>query len=129
MRIATLVIAIQLFCIGSLSAKPNVLIFLVDDLGWTDLGYTGSKYYESPNIDALSRESIVFTNAYSNGPNCAPTRACLMSGQYSPRHGIYTVGDPVRGIHKFRRWTPVENATVLDDKVVTLAETFSNAGY
>ena len=72
MRIATLVIAIQLFCIGSLSAKPNVLIFLVDDLGWTDLGYTGSKYYESPNIDALSRESIVFTNAYSNGPNCAP---------------------------------------------------------
>ena len=129
MRIATLVIAIQLFCIGSLSAKPNVLIFLVDDLGWTDLGYTGSKYYESPNIDALSRESIVFTNAYSNGPNCAPTRACLMSGQYSPRHGIYTVGDPVRGNHKFRRWTPVENATVLDDKVVTLAETFSNAGY
>ena len=62
-------------------ARPNVVVFLVDDLGWTDLGYSGSKYYESPNIDALASESIVFTNAYSNGPNCAPTRAFLMSGQ------------------------------------------------
>lgn len=129
MRRVVLIFVLQLCCVCSLAAKPNVLIFLVDDLGWTDLGYSGSKYYESPNIDTLARESIVFTNAYSNGPNCAPTRACLMSGQYSPRHGIYTVGDPVRGNHKFRRWTPVNNATVLDKDIVTLAETFSSAGY
>lgn len=127
------VVALGIFCLlantEALHAKPNVVVFLVDDLGWTDLGYAGSKYYESPNIDALASESIVFTNAYSNGPNCAPTRACLMSGQYSPRHGIYTVGDPVRGNHKFRRWTPAKNETVLDDEIVTLAEVFSTAGY
>src|SRR4030042_3391144 len=70
-------------------SKPNFVFILIDDMGWKDLGFMGSRYYETPNIDRLAGEGIVFTNAYSNAPNCAPTRACLMSGQYTPPHGIY----------------------------------------
>jgi len=72
--------------------KPNVVFILADDLGWTDLGCQGSKYYESPNIDKLAAAGLRFTDAYTCGPNCQPTRAALMSGQYGPRTGVYTVG-------------------------------------
>jgi arylsulfatase A-like enzyme len=73
-------------------SKPNFVFIFIDDMGWKDLGYMGSRYYETPNIDRLAGQGVVFTSAYANGPNCAPSRACLMSGQYTPRHGIYTVG-------------------------------------
>ncbi|MCS5643454.1 MAG: sulfatase-like hydrolase/transferase, partial [Dehalococcoidia bacterium] len=71
------------FCVDAQAEKntrPNIVVFVADDLGWSDLGYTGSSFYESPNIDALSKRGMIFTNAYSNGPNCAPSRASLMSG-------------------------------------------------
>ncbi len=76
--------------------KPNILFFFVDDMGWKDAGFMGSQYYETPNIDRLASEGMIFTNAYANAPNCAPSRACLLSGQYSPRHGVYTVGSPLK---------------------------------
>ena len=69
----------------SLSVKPNAVFFFIDDMGWTDLGYMGSKYYESPHVDKLAKDGMVFMNAYASAPNCAPSRACLMSGQYSPQ--------------------------------------------
>src|SRR6266542_963354 len=75
------------------SAKPNIIFILADDLGWTDLGCFGSRYYETPNIDRLAAQGMKFTDGYTCGPNCAPTRAALMSGQYGPRTGIYTVGN------------------------------------
>lgn len=111
------------------AAKPNIIFIMADDLGWTDLGCFGSKYYETPNIDALAKQGMKFTNAYSNGPNCAPTRACLMSGRYTPRHGIYTVGDGIRGKEKFRKMIPVKGKTVLDPDTVTIAERIQQAGY
>jgi len=109
--------------------KPNIVFILADDLGWTDLGCFGSKYYQTPNIDRLAQQGMKFTNAYSNGPNCAPTRACLMSGRYTPRHGIYTVGSSARGKEKFRKLVPVKNKTVLSSSVVTIAERLQSAGY
>ena len=87
------------------------------------------RYYESPNIDRLASQSLRFTNAYSVGPNCAPSRASLMTGMYTPRHGIFTVGDPRRGNHKRRKLEPIENKTVLDDEFVTVAELLRQAGY
>lgn len=111
------------------SDQLNVVFFYVDDLGWTDLGYAGSDFYKTPHIDRLAKEAMVFTDAYSNGPNCAPSRACLMSGLYSPRHGIYTVGDPRRGNAKQRRLEPVENETVLADRFITIAEALRENGY
>lgn len=112
-----------------LAKQPNFVFFFIDDLGWADLGYQGSDFYETPNIDRLAASGMVFTDAYSGGPNCAPSRACLLSGQYSPRHGIYTVGDPRRGNDEHRRLEPIENRTVLDDGVVTWAEVLSSNGY
>ena len=111
------------------SEKPNIVFFFIDDLGWTDLGYMGSEYYETPHIDALAQQSMVFTDAYANAPNCAPSRASLMSGKYTPRHGIYTVGDPRRGNNKARKLEPIENETVLADDFVTIAEALQSNGY
>ncbi|MCF7707549.1 MAG: sulfatase [Verrucomicrobia bacterium] len=108
---------------------PNVVFILVDDLGWKDVGFMGSTYYETPNIDKLAGEGMVFTDAYSNAPNCAPTRACLLSGQYTPRHGIYTVGTSKRGKSVYRRIIPVENTTVLDPRIPTIADDLKQAGY
>src|SRR5262245_35721732 len=71
---------------------PNVVFILADDLGWTDLGCQGSRYYETPNIDRMAKSGVRFTSGYTCGPNCQPTRAALMSGQYGPRTGVYTVG-------------------------------------
>ena len=110
-------------------AAPNIVLIVADDLGWTDLGCFGSRYYRTPHIDRLARQGLRFTAAYSCGPNCAPTRACLMSGQYTPRHGVYTVGSGARGQAKFRKLVPVSNVTVLRDDIVTLAETLHAAGY
>lgn len=109
--------------------RPNIVFILIDDLGWRDVGFMGSTFYETPNIDRLAAQSMVFTSAYTNGPNCAPTRASLMSGQYSPRHGVYTVGSSKRGKSRFRKLVPTPNKTVLDDSIVTLAESLKAAGY
>ncbi|MFH1717907.1 MAG: sulfatase, partial [Planctomycetota bacterium] len=101
----------------------------IDDMGWRDVGFMGSKYYQTPNIDRLASEGMVFTNAYSNAPNCAPARACLLSGWYGPRHGVYTVDSSDRGQSKFRKLIPIENTKVLDPKIVTVAEAIKPAGY
>lgn len=73
--------------------RPNFIFILIDDMGWRDVGFAGSKLAPTPQIDALAKKGMIFKQAYSSGPNCAPTRACLMTGQYTPRHGIYTVVD------------------------------------
>ena len=110
-------------------AKPNIVLYFIDDLGWTDVSFMGSKYYETPHVDQLSKEGMKFMSAYANAPNCAPSRACLLSGQYGPRHGIYTVGNSDRGKAQFRKLIPTKNTTVLADRFVTIAESLQSAGY
>lgn len=127
--LAALFISVCLAQISHAADSPNIVFFFIDDMGWTDLGFMGSDYYETPNIDRLASEGMVFTDAYANAPNCAPSRACLMSGQYTPRHGIFTVGDPKRGNHPFRKLEPVPNKTVLADRFVTMAEALKSNGY
>ncbi len=109
--------------------RPNIVFIFIDDMGWRDVGFMGSQYYETPNIDKLAGNGMVFTNAYSNAPNCAPARACLFSGQYGPRHGVYTVASSSRGQSKLRKLIPIENTTVLDSNIVTIAEAIKPAGY
>ncbi|MEE3179536.1 MAG: sulfatase, partial [Verrucomicrobiota bacterium] len=112
------------------NGKPNVVLFLIDDMGWNDMGFSGSKFIETPHTDRLAREGVIFTNAYSSAPNCAPTRACLLSGQYPPRHGIYTVVDdrhaPGSPHHKMLAAT--SNASMAPE-VVTIAEQLKASGY
>ncbi|MBE9462802.1 sulfatase [Dyadobacter subterraneus] len=109
--------------------RPNILFILVDDWGWTDLSSAGSKYYETPNIDKLAKEGLSFTQAYSAGPNCAPSRSSLMTGKFPPRHGIFTVANSDRGDSSERKLIPIKNETVLNPSFTTIAEELKTAGY
>jgi arylsulfatase A-like enzyme len=109
--------------------RPNIVFILADDLGYTDVGSYGSKYYETPHIDRLAAEGVRFTDAYNCGPNCQPTRAALMSGQYSPRTGVYTVGSIDRFNWRSRPLQSVPNVTALPLKVVAVADALKKSGY
>lgn len=112
----------------SAAGKPNIVFILADDLGYTDVACFGSKYYETPNIDRLAQQGTRLTN-YHQCQNCQPTRAALMTGQYGPRTGVYTVG----GIDRFdwskRPLRPVDNVVNLPLDRVTVAQTLKSAGY
>src|SRR6476619_6086691 len=115
--------------IAAETRKPNIVFILADDLGATDVACFGSRYYETPNIDKLAAAGLRFTDAYTCGPNCQPTRAALMSGQYGPRTGVYTVGGIDRFNWQSRPLRPVDNVTKLNPKVVTLGQMMKAAGY
>ena len=109
--------------------RPNIVLIYADDLGYTDVACYGSELHLTPHIDELAAGGLRFTDAYANAPNCAPSRACLMSGQYTPRHGIYTVGSAARGKEANRALVPPTNTTVLAESVRTLPEVLAKAGY
>lgn len=110
--------------------RPNFVVILMDDMGWRDLGCMGNTFVETPNIDRLARAGVVFTQAYASAPNCAPTRACLMSGQWPPRHGIYTVVDPRQPPGSpWHKLLAAESGSELATEVVTLPEALRAEGY
>ena len=111
------------------SPKPNIIIINVDDLGWKDLGYMGSEFYHTPNIDELSEQGVVFMNAYAGASNCAPSRASLMSGLNTPKHGIYTVGSPERGDKRTRKLIPAKNIRFLNDSINTIPKLLKSKGF
>jgi arylsulfatase A-like enzyme len=115
--------------LGAEERRPNIIFILADDLGYTDLACYGSKYYETPNIDRLAAEGVRFTDGYACGPNCQPTRAALLSGQYGPRTGVYTVGGIDRFNWRSRPLRPVDNVTALPPEKITIAQTLKQAGY
>jgi arylsulfatase A-like enzyme len=133
--VRTLLAAVSLLALASPSPaadpprKPNVVFILADDLGWTDLGCQGSKFYATPNIDKLAAGGLRFTSAYTCGPNCQPTRAAIMTGQYGPRTGVYTVGGIDRFDWKARPLRPVDNVTQLPLDRKTVADVMKSAGY
>jgi arylsulfatase A-like enzyme len=110
-------------------ARPNIVFILADDLGYTDVACYGSKYYETPSIDRMAAQGMRFTDGYTCGPNCQPTRAALMSGQYGPRTGVYTVGSIDRFDWKSRPLRPVDNVVDLPLEKITLAQSLKRSGY
>lgn len=128
-KLLVLVLSIFLMAPSASADPPNVVFFLVDDLGWRDVAIMGSDYHQTPNIDGLFESGMKFTQAYANAANCAPSRAALLSGMYAPRTGVYTVNPPNRGKAQHRRWIPHPNNTVLSAEVETLAERFKSVGY
>src|SRR5829696_761355 len=132
-RLVTLLIATLVFSSPLAHAgepkKPNIVYIMADDLGWTDVACYGSKYYETPNIDRLAKEGTKLTSGYTCGPNCQPTRAALLSGQYQPRTGVYTVGNIDRFDWQSRPLRPVDNVTTLPLDKITLADSMKKAGY
>jgi len=125
----TLALVLLIGCSAMAADKPNIVFVMADDLGYTDLGVTGSDYYLTPNLDKFASQSMVFSAAYANCANCAPTRAALMSGMYAPRTGVYTVGNSDRGKASDRMLIPTPNKDTLAPEFVTIAEVLKSAGY
>jgi len=119
---------------------PNVIVFLVDDMGWMDCGAYGSKYYETPNMDRLAARGMLFTNAYSANPLCSPTRASILSGKYPARHGLTSAAGhqpPLqadaprypKSAARNRRLIMPDSLRYLNLGEYTLANAFHDAGY
>ncbi|MGY8945542.1 MAG: sulfatase [Flavobacteriales bacterium] len=122
-----LYIAIFFISCNSENEKPNVIFILVDDLGWNDLGYTGSTFYESPNIDKFSNESFEFLSAYSASPVCSPTRASIMTGKHPARVNIT---DWIPGLDpKDKPLLGAKDLHELPLNEITIAEKLKESGY
>jgi arylsulfatase A len=116
--------------VNSNERPPNIVFILIDDMGWRDVGFAGNTFVETPHIDRLASEGIQFTNAYASAPNCAPTRACLMSGQYTPRHSVYTVIDPRHDPGQpHHRIISARSEESLSGETITIAEVLMDRGY
>ncbi|MBN2296237.1 MAG: sulfatase [Pirellulales bacterium] len=110
------------------AARPNIVIILVDDLGWKDVGCYGSTYYHTPNIDSLASQGVRFTDGYAACAVCSPTRAAILTGKYPARlmltnwlpAGRWDPRSPLRE-GRFLRQLPLEE--------ITVAETLRTAGY
>lgn len=113
------------------SPPPNILFILADDLGINDLSIEGSKFYETPNIDAIARSGMRFTNGYSTCQVCSPSRASIMSGQYPARIGITDWIGAATGTKWNRndKVLPPPNASKLPSDITTIAEAFKSGGY
>jgi len=114
---------------GGEPGKTNVVLILIDDLGWKDVGCCGSTYYQTPQIDRLASEGMRFTNGYAACNVCSPTRAAIMTGKY-PARLLLTQWlpsgrwNPKR--HKMREGRYISNLPLEE---VTIAEAMREAGY
>ncbi|HSU68370.1 MAG TPA: sulfatase-like hydrolase/transferase, partial [Tepidisphaeraceae bacterium] len=110
------------------TAKPNVVFILADDLGWRDLGCYGSTFYETPNLDALAKAGIRFTNAYAACNVCSPTRASIMTGKYPARLHLtdWLPGRPDMPSQKMLRAHLIDHLPLEE---VTIAEALKAGGY
>jgi arylsulfatase A-like enzyme len=108
--------------------SPNVIIFLIDDLGWTDVGCYGSSLYETPNLDKLAKEGARFTNAYAACHVCSPSRASIMTGKYPARMNL-TDWLPGRNDYPFQKLKNVDVIQHLPNNEVTLAKALKDKGY
>ncbi|MBC7856256.1 MAG: sulfatase, partial [Pirellulaceae bacterium] len=114
---------------GEAAPRPNVILIMLDDLGWADLSCYGSRYHKSPHIDRLATEGMRFTQAYAAAPVCSPTRAALMTGKWPARLHItdWLPGSPFD--EPCRRLTKPKTEIQLPLAEVTLAERLQAAGY
>lgn len=128
---------------AAVADKPNVVLILVDDMGWVDTACYGSRYFETPNIDRLATQGMKFSQGYAACAVCSPTRASIMTGRYPARLGVT---DWIRGRHQYGKPYPdknpsgyeggpdrevlcPENALWLELDEITLAEQLKPAGY
>ena len=119
--------------------RPNIVLFLVDDMGWMDSAPYGSRYYETPEMDRFSTQAMRFTNAYAL-PLCSPTRASILTGQYSSRHRVTSASGhrppappdaspyPEKTAPN-KRLIYADSKNYLDPGFITIAEVLRDAGY
>ena len=114
--------------------KPNILFILADDFGYHDTGVMGSNYYETPNIDRIAREGMIFTDGYATAQVCSPSRASIMTGKFTARHGITDwigarTGEDWRQTGRFTKLLPPDYVHHLPHEYLTLPEALKQAGY
>ena len=114
--------------------RPNVVLLFVDDMGWKDTGVTGSDLYETPNIDRLAADGLLFTDAYSSCTVCSPSRASLMTGMAPERHRVTDWIGGWWGVWNDQRRSqyplrPPEWTRELELRHETLADLMQGAGY
>lgn len=125
--------------IGHSTDKPNVVLFLVDDMGWMDSEPYGSQFYETPNMIRLAKQSMRFTDAYAV-PLCSPSRASILTGQYSSRHGVTSASGhqppQAEGASRYpekaspnSKFIYASSKNYLDPGLTTLAEVLKGSGY
>ncbi|MFY0651790.1 MAG: sulfatase [Cyclobacteriaceae bacterium] len=120
-------------------SQPNVLFIMIDDLGWKDVGFMGSTYYETPNVDALAESGMSFMNAYSASPLCSATRTSIMSGTWPARNGLTSAAGHLKEVSY--KSTLQENvgsgfkaiqaisASRIKPEYYTMAQAFKDGGY
>ncbi len=81
---------------------PNIIMVVVDDLRWDELGVAGHPFLETPNIDRLAAEGVMFNNSFHSVPLCSPNRATILTGQYPSRHGIIDNVSRARASHELK---------------------------
>jgi arylsulfatase A len=135
MNLRPLSFAIVCFLVFSHSAtapaavrKPNIVFFLVDDLGWSDVGYQGSSLYHTPNIDSFAKRGVRFSRAYAACPVCSPTRASILTGEYPARLHL-TDWLPGRKEFPFQKLKNVESVQHLPYNQATLPAVLKQNGY
>lgn len=112
--------------------KPNIIVILADDLGWTDLSCFGSTFYETPNLNQLAKDGFKFSQAYAASPVCSPTRASLLTGKYPTKTGVT---DWIKGRQENGKAKPYEKLIAAETKYQlelsenTFAEYAQNNGY
>ncbi|QDU59346.1 Arylsulfatase precursor [Planctomycetes bacterium Pan216] len=119
---------------GMAAEKPNIVFFLVDDLGVRDLSNEGSRFHETPNVDRIARMGMKFTRGYAACQVCSPSRASILTGKYPVNHGITTYigdasGESWRSRKRFDSHFPAEYQRQLAASEQTLAEVLRDAGY
>ena len=116
------------------SKQPNILFILADDFGWRDLACTGSRYYESPNIDGIARNGVRFTQGYAACQVSSPSRASIMTGKFTARHGITNwigegSGEEWRKMGRHSKLLPAQYVWQLPKEDITLPEALKAHGY
>lgn len=107
--------------------RPNIVFFLIDDMGWGDLGCYGDTFHETPNIDGLAREGLRFTNAYAGAPVCSPSRAAILTGK-APARLHLTQWIPGT-IYPHKKLLEAPTPLHLDSGISTIANALKGVGY
>ena len=117
-------------CTAETAARPNVVVLLVDDMGWRDIEPYGQAYYETPSVNALAARSMRFSTAYASGAVCSPTRAALLTGRHPVRVDItdWIPGMREKAIKDHRLNQPSDRDELALEEV-TLAEVLKADGY
>lgn len=133
-KLFVLFLGLLVFLNAIAQTKPNVIFIIVDDLGYNDVGFMGSKYYETPFLDNLSSKSTIFSRAYAACQVCSPSRASILSGSYPSNHGVTdwigaSSGTEWRKQNKFTKVLPPQYSKQLDLEFTTIPELLKQNNY